>query len=252
MKQVMQYVAGDSFFHRLHPLTKLMWAVLTCVACFMCENLYFLTAIVLFNVAIAIGSGIYREAKSVFKMFFILGFFLMLFQMLFMNEGNRLFGLSGVIVITDKGLSSGLLLALRMSGALLPLSVMIMITPINDLSAEMVDKLHIPDKYAFVLTTALRFIPTFSNEMNQIIQAQVARGCDLDTKNIFKKIKVIIPMSMPLLISSIRKIEKQAITLEIRGFNSPQRSRYKQIKASSGDGVVSIYLIVLLVVGFIL
>ncbi len=252
MKQILQYIEEDSFFHKLHPLTKLLWAVSMCVVCFIASNLYFLTFIVITNIGIAWGSKILKKAWPTFKMFLVLGLFLMIFQMLFVTEGKVILQLGKGFMLTDTGIKSGLLLALRMSGALLPLSLMLMITSISDLTAEMVDKLHIPYKYTFVITTALRFIPAFAKEMDQIIQAQVCRGCDLDSKNFFKKIKVIIPMSVPLLVSSVRKIEKQAMALEIKGFNTPNRSRYRLIRASKKDVLGVCYIVTVFVISVVI
>ncbi|PHV69193.1 cobalt ABC transporter [Sporanaerobium hydrogeniformans] len=252
MKQILQYIEEDSFFHHLHPLTKLVWAIAMCLVCFICSNLYFLAFVVLTNIGIAWGSKILKEALPTFKMFFVLGAFLMLFQMLFMTEGEIVFKLGNWLALTDKGVESGLLLALRMSGALIPLSLMLMLTSVNDLAAELVEKLHIPYKYTFVMTTALRFIPTFAKEMDQIIQAQVCRGCDLDSKNFFKKAKVIIPMSIPLLVSSVRKIEKQAMALEIKGFDAPNRSRYREVTAGKGDLIMGVYIILLMLISILI
>lgn len=251
MNTVMSYLEGESFFHKLHPLTKLAWAIMTCFCCFLCNNIYLLATIVLMNIAIAIYAKIFRQAKGTLKMFAILGSCLFIIQALCMQEGEVIFHPIKWLSLTDKGISSGLLLALRMSGALLPLTLMIMLTPIKALTTEMEEKLHIPYKYTFVLTTTLKFIPSFSKEMEQIIQAQVCRGCDLDTKNILKRIKMIIPLSVPLLISSVRKIEQQAICLKLRGFNAPKRTRYKKSKTSYRDFIISGYMVLLVAISII-
>ena len=82
----------------------------------------------------------------------------------------------------------------------------------------MVKYLHIPYKYAFTFTSAIRFIPVFSIEMSGIIESQQARGVDFEVKNPFKKLGMILPLCFPLLISSVRKIESTAIAAELRGF----------------------------------
>ena len=82
----------------------------------------------------------------------------------------------------------------------------------------MVKYLHIPYKFAFTFTSAIRFIPVFSIEMNGIIESQQSRGLDFEVKNPFKKFGMILPLCFPLLISSVRKIEATAIAAELRGF----------------------------------
>ena len=103
-------------------------------------------------------------------------------------------------------------------GATLPLSILISVTNLNDLSNTLVKYLHIPYKYAFTFTSAIRFIPIFSTEMSGIIESQQARGVDFEVKNPFKKLGMILPLCFPLLISSVRKIESTATAAELRGF----------------------------------
>jgi energy-coupling factor transport system permease protein len=82
----------------------------------------------------------------------------------------------------------------------------------------MVKELHIPYKYAFTFTSAIRFIPVFSSEMSGIIESQKARGVDFDVKNPFKKLGMILPLCFPLLMGAVRKIEFTAKAAELRGF----------------------------------
>ena len=59
-------------------------------------------------------------------------------------------------------------IVLRLMGAALPLTIMLTVTKMNDLSSCLVKILHVPYKYAFTLTTAMRFIPVFMNEMSAV------------------------------------------------------------------------------------
>ena len=91
--------------------------------------------------------------------------------------------------MTDIGVMNALRLVLRLSCATLPLAIMLSATKLGDLSNALVEKLHIPFKYAFTMTTAIRFIPVFAAEMAGIMEAQVSRGIELDTKNPFRKLR---------------------------------------------------------------
>ncbi len=124
----------------------------------------------------------------------------------------------GSFYITGLAIQKGLLLVLRLMGATLPLSILISVTNLNDLSNTMVKYLHIPYKYAFTFTSAIRFIPIFSIEMSAIIESQQARGVDFEVKSPIKKFGMILPLCFPLLISSVRKIESTATAAELRGF----------------------------------
>ena len=67
-------------------------------------------------------------------------------------------------------------------------------------------------------TTALRFVPIFSQEMNAIMEAQTARGVEYDTKNPLKKMRLMLPLCVPLLLSSVGKTDATALAAEQRGF----------------------------------
>ncbi|NLW01986.1 MAG: energy-coupling factor transporter transmembrane protein EcfT [Clostridiaceae bacterium] len=229
MKQMLGYVHGNSVIHRLNPLTKLLWAVAACVACFVSSNHLFLLGVLVLTVVIAGVSGVLGRAAGVYKALFILGLFLMLFQLLFTPHGRVYFYILPGVPVTDMGLGFSSLLMLRMMAALSPLSLMLMLTPMNELLTAMTHSLKVPYRYAFAVVTALRFIPAFSQEMDQIMQAQRSRGHETDTRNPIKKIRVIIPMCVPLLISSVRKVETMAISLETRGFCTGPRSCRKKL-----------------------
>lgn len=110
----------------------------------------------------------------------------------------------------------------------MPLVIILTVTRMSDITNVMVQKLHIPYKYTFAFITALRFIPIFENEMTGIIEAQTARGVEFDTKNPVKKLKLLLPLCVPLLISSVKRIEGSAISAELRGFNLRRKdSGYK-------------------------
>jgi energy-coupling factor transport system permease protein len=83
--------------------------------------------------------------------------------------------------------------------------------------------------------TALRFIPILMDEMGLILQAQMSRGYNSDTRNPLKKLTVIIPLAIPLLVSSIKKTEKTAVSMVVRGFGSGPRSHFKEISMRSAD-----------------
>jgi energy-coupling factor transport system permease protein len=67
-----------------------------------------------------------------------------------------------------------------------------------------------------MMTIALRFIPTLLEETDKIISAQKARGADMESGNVFRRAKALIPVLIPLFISSFRRAEELAIAMECR------------------------------------
>ena len=94
---------------------------------------------------------------------------------------------------------------------------MLTVTKLNDLSNACVEVLHIPYRYAFTFTTALRFVPVFSQEMNAIMEAQTARGVDYDSKSPIRRMQLMLPLCVPLLVSSVGKTDATALAAEQRG-----------------------------------
>lgn len=217
MKGFLDYVHGDTILHKLNPLTKLMIAFGICVCAFITNQVFILLGLIALNLLLGKLGGIFDRAFSLLKGLCKVSLFLFILQLLFIREGNTVLPLP-LLPITDKGLINAVFIVLRLIGATMPLALMLSLTQMSDLSNVFVTKLHIPYKYAFTFTTAVRFIPQFANEMQDIIEAQTARGAAFDTKNIFQKLKLILPLCVPLLITSVKKNESIAISAEIRGF----------------------------------
>ena len=224
MKGFLDYLQGDSILHKMHPLTKLFVAALLCASAFVSSDFFYLLGIILLDIFLGfIGegksrSGLFKRTLGIFRGLFKMSLFLFVLQILVIRRGNIVIPLGKSFGITDIGIRNGLLLVMRLTGATLPLSVLISVINLNDLSNTMVKELHIPYKYAFTLTSAIRFIPVFSSEMSGIIESQKARGVDFDVKNPFKKLGMILPLCFPLLMGAVRKIEFTAKAAELRGF----------------------------------
>ncbi len=231
MKGMLEYAQGNTIIHRLNPLTKMLLAFLLCLSSFVSSHIIMAVGIIGINIAVAYCAGIVKNAFSLLKTLLKIGIVLFLLQIFFIRTGNIILELPLNLVITDKGLEFSVLLVLRLVGATMPLVLMLTVTKMSDLTNVFVQKLHIPYKYTFAFITALRFIPIFENEMNGIIEAQTARGVEFDTRNPLKKLKLVLPLCVPLLISSVKRIEGSAISAELRGFNVRKKnSGYKKYR----------------------
>ncbi|MDR1472415.1 MAG: energy-coupling factor transporter transmembrane protein EcfT [Synergistaceae bacterium] len=228
MSGFLSYMRGDSILHRLNPLTKLVMSVSLCASCFITNRHGVVAGIIAFNLLMAYSAGGLGRSLVMSASFGKLALVLFALQVFFVRDGNVILSLPLNIYVTDRGALFSSLFALRLVAAAMPLAVVLSATRMSDISNALVRYLNMPYKYTFVLTTAMRFIPIFSEEMAGIVEAQTARGVEFDTKNFFKKIRLLLPLCVPLLISSVRKIEGSAISAELRGFNLRTReSGYK-------------------------
>jgi energy-coupling factor transport system permease protein len=125
---------------------------------------------------------------------------------------------------------------LRLISAAIPLFLVFYVTKITDLTNSMVKVLHVPYKYAFTFSSTVRFIPMFMNDMRAIMEAQTARGVEFDQGGFANKLRLMIPLCVPLLVGSVRKTNSSAIAAEVRGFNlRTHTSGYKQYPFAARD-----------------
>lgn len=189
--------------------------------------------------------GISKRTFTLLKGLVKISIFLFILQVLFIRRGEIFFQYK-FIIVTDIGVMNALRLVLRLSCATLPIAIMLSVTKPGDLSNALVEKLNIPFKYAFTMTTAIRFIPVFAAEMAGIMEAQVSRGIELDTKNPFRKIALVLPLCAPLLVSLVRKTQSLAIAADLRGFKFRKKgSCLKKYDYSLADALCYVFCMML-------
>ncbi len=254
MSVVANFIQRDSVIHRLNPLTKLLWSVVLMTLSFMFKGPLVLAALFLSIALVAQAAKILKEMIPVFKgLLYFAGFFL-LFQIFFITEGNRIWVVPGTnwLPVTDQGLVISLGIGVRLMVIAASFPVLLATTQVKDLVVVLVEKLKIPYTYAFMFITSLRFIPTFMNEMDQIIQAQCSRAHRLDSRNFVTKFLSICPLAIPLMITSVKKAERLAISMETRGFGSGKRTYLRQIGFCPADWVICGVLTLVSIAGLVL
>ena len=202
MLNVIDYMPGDTLLHKLNPVAKVALAASIIAATFLSNSYAMLVGLLAFTLLMGAYAGVAGRLVVLMKLLVPLALILFVLQVLFMRAG----------------LITGSKACLRLLGVATPLLLMLMVTPLGDLANACVEKLHIPYRYAFTFTTALRFVPIFSQEMNAIMEAQTARGVEYDTKNPLKKMRLMLPLCVPLLLSSVGKTDATALAAEQRGF----------------------------------
>ena len=231
MVNVIDYMPGDTLLHRLNPVVKLGLAAAIIIGIFLSDTYVALLGFLTLTLALGAYAGVVDRLFSLLKLLIPLALIMLVLQLAFMRDGNVVWGF-----VTDTGLITGSKACLRLLGVALPLILMLMVTKLNDLANACVEVLHVPYRYAFTFTTALHFVPVFGQEMNAIMEAQTARGVEYDTKNPIKKLKLMLPLCVPLLISSVGKTDATALAAEQRGFYLRTRtSSYKRYPIRSEE-----------------
>ena len=100
---------------------------------------------------------------------------------------------------------------------------------------------------ALMMTIALRFIPTLMEETDKIIKAQEARGADFESGNLFQRAKSLIPILIPLFISSFRIAQDLALAMEARCYHGGSgRTRMNEIHFHKGDAAAAVLMVLFL------
>ena len=248
MYNLFQYVPGDSVIHRMNPITKLMLAIVICIAAFISGNLVFLAGLLAVDLLIGVVAGVAGKTWTIFKGLLKIAIFLFVLQILLVRRGTPVFW-----IITDEGLLTAARVVTRLVVVCMPLALVLAVTRISDLTNALVQVLHVPYQYAFTLSTAIRFVPQFLEEMSGIMEAQSARGVAFDKARGLKKFSMMLPLCAPLLISSVRKTDQTAAAAEVRGFRLRTRqSAYKKYPFTAVDMGAALFCAALLAAAIIL
>lgn len=240
-----QYYPSQSFVHKMDARIKILAAIAYIVAVFLVQAFQFTGfAACLFFVIIATAASrvpfvkVLRSIKGI--LFFVV--FSAVLQIFFNSEGSLVFSW-GIISVTDVGLLNAGFLVARITLIVLGTSLLTLTTSPVEI-ADGLESLLTPLKwikfpvheFALIMSIALRFIPTLLDETDRIIKAQKARGADFESGNIFKKAKALIPVLIPLLISSFRRADELADAMDARCYSgSKNRTKYKKMRLGWRD-----------------
>ena len=248
MSRFLCYIPGDSIMHRMYPTVKLMLALIISASCFLTDKHLLIVGLIGLSLLIGVAGRVFARSCKTLITLGLLGLFLFVLQALSIRQGDVLVLLPLGLRLTGAGLRFSSLLSLRLIGATLPLSVVLSVTPVSAVTHALTEDLRIPYRYAFALTTAIRFIPILSAEMHDVVEAQTARGLELDG-GLMKKASLLLPLCAPMLISAVKRVESSAISAELRGFHLRVRRggqrRYTLAKPDFGALVLCFVLPVL-------
>ncbi len=249
-----QYYSGESVIHRMDPRTKLAITFVYAISLFLCKDwIMILTATVFLCTYVAVSRVPLTYICKGLKVIWMFIFFTAIFSV-FNGDGNVIWSWHR-LRITDKSVMTTVLVVVRLVYLIIGSSVMTYTTrPMNlanglESSLGFLKKVKVPvAEMAMMLMIALRFIPIFMEELDKIMKAQLSRGADFESGNIFRRIKSYVPVFVPLFVSAIRRAIDLAQAMDARCFDGSEgRSRMNPLKYSGTDYVS--YAIVLVYLG---
>lgn len=171
--------------------------------------------------------------------------FTVILQVLFTGGGEVYFQW-GILMITSQGLMNGVFIFCRFvliifMSTLLTLTTMpLSLTDALEYLMRPLTALKVPVyEIALMLSIALRFVPTLMDETEKIMNAQRARGVDFGEGNVFQQMKAIVPLLIPLFVSSFNRAEELATAMEARGYSGGEgRTKFRKLDWSASDTLV--------------
>jgi len=216
------YLDNGTWVHRLDPRTKMIGMLIVFAICLCFNHPLYMAAISVGLMMIAISA---KTLPNFWRLRLILTL-LVVFSIgmwPFFVKGPTPLWSWGFLNVSKESLLYGLAMGLRLATFVATGLVFLSTTRNEELTNGLI-RMGCPYPIAFALSTAFRLVPTFAGAGATIIQAQVSRGLDLESRNIFSRISKFIPQAVPLFIYAIRHTNLLAMALESKGF-SPESNR---------------------------
>ncbi len=249
-----QYFPGNTVIHRMDPRAKLLFTILYIVALFLAKRLIaYLILIAVLVICVSVSkikpAALFRGMKPVLFLIVITGLL-----NLFYTSGDPIWQW-WIFKITVEGIWAAIYMILRIGMLIICTFLLtyttspIMLTDGLESLLNPLKKIKVPvHELAMMMSIALRFIPTLIEETDKIMSAQRARGADFDTGNLFQKAKALVPLLVPLFVSSFRRADELAVAMECRCYHGGEgRTRLRQLRYTGFDVFALIFGVVMCV-----
>lgn len=253
-----QYFPGESLIHKLDPRFKILITFLFVTAIFALRSYTGYAIVFLFVLLSTVVSAISLKylAGNLKPLGFIIA--LTFFINLFFTTGNDEIFSIWILTVTREGIDQGLFMMFRIVLLVIGTSLLTLTTSPISLTDGMENILRPLNKIGFpaheismMTTIALRFIPTLLEETDKIMKAQMARGADFETGNIFVRAKALVPLLVPLFISAFRRADELAMAMESRCYRGANRTRMNSLKSGKNDYFALFFTVFILAVAIL-
>ncbi|MGI6649899.1 MAG: energy-coupling factor transporter transmembrane component T family protein [Bacillota bacterium] len=252
-----QYLPGDSIIHHLDPRIKIIVTTLLMIAIFLINNWLGLAGLAMllgtvYWLSHLPGIMLLRGLRPLALIMIIA-----LPLQILLTPGDVLYYL-GPFTITRQGILQAGLLTYRLGALIIVTSFLTLTTsPValtDGLESLMkpLERFRVPaHELAMMMTIALRFIPIFAEEAEKIVKAQKARGADFDSGRLLKRMRNLVAILVPLLISAFRRADELALAMEARCYQGGKnRTRLRQWRIGKSDYVTLAVGLVVLICSF--
>ena len=255
-----QFYNVDSIIHRLDPRVKITFTLIYVIVLFMARSplLYGLAFLVLMLYIILAKVPLRFILKGLKALWFMI--LLTMVVTLFAVKGADILFQWKFIAITSTGVHSAVYLGLRLVFLIIGSSMMTYTTTPKALTEGLehmmgwMKKLHVPVyELAMIMSIALRFVPILIEELDKIMKAQMARGVDFAEGNIFVRLKKLLPILIPLFVSSVKRSDDLALAMDARCYHGGEgRTKMKPLCYQRRDYLAYLLLLIYVVGSIVL
>ena len=217
--------------HNLDPRIKFIYVIAIFVAAIIFGEILPLIALFLLQIPFVLLAGVQREWLRSLRGALFLAIFILLTNVLF-----RWISAGYVFLITDLEFSAAM--TLRFVVLVESFSVFFLTTS-PDMLGLALEQSRVPYEFSFAFTTAVRFVPVLAEEAQTIMDAQKARGLELEKGGFLKRIRNYVPVLIPLIVSAIRRSLELAEAMESRAWGAvKKRTNLYGLTLHRGDFVL--------------
>ena len=235
-----------NFFKNLYPLTKFYLVATLIISAFIIPyNIYGYSLFIICGIFAFLYDKLNIYFKRVFLSLFFLTLVIFLAQsLLFVSE--EVVAKIWIFTIYKKGLLKAVSITSKLWAIVVPMTLLTLITPVKDFTVAL-EKKGLNPKVAFILLLTFQMIPEMKKQAAIIMDSQKSRGVETEG-NVFVRFKALLPVFIPLVLSSIVNTEERAITLEARGFSiGKKRTILNELEETKNDKIVKIILIIFII-----
>lgn len=247
-----QFFPGQSILHRLDPRTKIISLFILIVMIFVAQGWSAYFAFIALTASLIFLSKVppLTVLKSVKPLAWIILFTLLIH---FVSHDGEVLLKVYVFKVTTEGIIYGVQISLRLL-LLITLSSLLTFTTsplqLTDATEKLLSplkKIGVPaHELAMMMTIAIRFVPTLIEETDKIIKAQKSRGLDFESGNLLKRLRAMIPILVPLFLSSFRRADDLAMAMEARCYRGGEgRTHMKQLRFTNLDYYAALIVLII-------
>jgi len=236
----LRFKPGNSFVHRLDPRTKLLTSLLILATALVYIDALVITIVLLAEAFLIKVAGVTRLWVKTIKG--SIPFAILVFVVTFLTE----FSENGLVFQTYY---QAFTYAYRVVLFLSSFSLFFLTTTPDEIALTLA-KMRVPYQYTFAFVSAIRFTPVLAQEMRNIMDAQKARGLELEKGNFMQRIRKLIPVMVPLLVNVLRRSYELAEAMEVKCFGvSKKRTFLKELRFRKSDYIFHVIVITLFIAG---